>query len=508
MNNVVVRNIEFEKALWHLLDAIRGKIDNSHLHRYILPILFLKYISDDWHIRRADLAARLDNETLIDRRMQRGRFILPEAANFNALQKTAKPDLSRAINNALILLEQANQHKLAGLFKNIDYNSPLLSGAPDKVWMDFLDGLIRLAGGTDFSTHMEDIFPWVLSFSPVVSPGNTNYYFTPDTLADLLVKLIMPKAGDRIYDPSCNFGKLLIKAADAVTDDHGNRSEDFSLFGQGISDEMTRYLRMYMIMRNLDDARIVSNDPIRNPIRTAGEQLLKFDVLLSNLPWNIENWGIQEAKMDPDKRFQWGIPPEKKGDWAYIQHMLAVASDKGRVAVIVPHGLLFREGRELLIRKAVVENNLLEAVISLPLNLFYSTKLPCAILLFNKNKAKNKNTLFIDASKEFKAEKRQHSLREEDINHILSAWNCFRKNPNEAEKSLELNYSVVVTIKTIAANNYNLNVSRYIKQLNNEDSPAIDIHALKAELDSLNNQLMTIRTSILHQFSQLGVKVK
>jgi type I restriction enzyme M protein len=492
-----------------------AKFDNSYVRKCVLAIITLKYISDDWHSKYQYYIQQYDNnKELVDRKMGRERFILPSVADFNYLYKYIdKPDLGNIINIALLEIEFANKRKLEGLFRDIDFNNPIKNGTSATDWVMFLSQLVKivsrmaLESATDDGNSLHDMLSQVLNFWPLMMNfARGEYYRPPMALCDLLVELMSPKAGERIYDPACYIGALLVKAAAATKDPNGNPSDDYAIYGQEALDEISILTKINMLIHELDDAQIRPTDPIRNPIIVKERQLLKFDVLLSSLPWNIDKWGYETAEHDEFSRFKWGCPPETKGDLAYLQHMIATASDKGRIGIIVPNGVLFREGKELSIRKGIVNDNLLEAVIALPSNLFYGTKQACTILLLNKAKGENRNILFVNASKDYQADKRQHVLREKDIERIVSTYNNFKNNPHIITNSL-LNYSVVVTPQEIADNNYNLTVSRYVDQNAIHDLSAVAVEKLQHDLEMLKTELKEIRMDIYLDLKKLGVEI-
>lgn len=503
-----------EKELWNLANQLRGKGDTSdygYTRKYLLALIFLKYVNDVWHTANMLYKKQYaDDKELIARKMQRERFSLPPDADFNLLvDQIGNPKLGELVNRTFIKIEAANRSKLDGLFRNVDFLEPVNA---NRHWTVFLADMIRAVSrmelatvGKQYKDDTGDIFAQVLTFWPFSISSRDEYHFGPIALCELLVRLVAPQAGDRIYDPFSNVGTLLSKAAASIRNNSSSPSDDFFLFGQERSLETITLSRMRMLMQELDDAQITVGDPIRNPLLIKGsQQLLKFDVSLSIPPWNVYGWGHEIAVMDPFKRFEWGIPPERKGDLANIQHMIATLSDKGRMGVVVPLGLLFREGRELAIRQGIITDNLLDAVIVLPSNLFFTTSQACAIMIFNKDRSKSKNVLFIDASQEFEPDKRQNKLRPQDIDHIVTTYCDFKSNSTVNSKALQSKYSAVVTPEDIATNNYNLNVPRYI-DAGKEDTPLASTDNLKKELEVLENELIEIRKDIGSHLEKLGL---
>ena len=228
---------------------------------------------------------------------------------------------------------------------------------------------------------------------------------------------------------------------------------------------------------------------------------MKFDTVVANPPFSLDKWGADEAEHDQYSRFWRGVPPKSKGDWAFISHMLEVAYEgKGKVGVVVPHGVLFRGSSEGKIRQKTIEENLLEAVIGLPSNLFFGTGIPAAIVIFNKGK-KTDNVLFIDASKEFAPGKNQNKLRTEDISHIVDTYNKFAKD-ELAAGVVEDKYAYVATPAEIEENDYNLNIPRYVDTFEEEEE--VDILAVQKEIDSLEKELKEVQSKMKEYLKELG----
>ena len=252
---------------------------------------------------------------------------------------------------------------------------------------------------------------------------------------------------------------------------------------------------MNMFLHEQDAARIEWCDTISNPKLVEDDSLMKFDVVVANPPFSLDKWGADAAGADKFGRFWRGIPPKSKGDYAFITHMIEITvADDGRVGVIVPHGVLFRGGSEGLVRQKVIEENLLEAVIGLPANLFFGTGIPAAILIFHKGR-KTTDVLFIDASREFQEEKRQTRLRPQDIDKIVSTYQKFKSVPKYAYRAKR---------KEIGDNEFNLNIPRYVDT--SEAEVEIDISKLQDEIEGLEAELEKARKEMKKYLAELGVK--
>jgi type I restriction enzyme M protein len=259
--------------------------------------------------------------------------------------------------------------------------------------------------------------------------------------------------------------------------------------------------RMNMFLHARDAARIEWCDTLNSPALIEGDQLMKFDVVLANPPFSLDKWGAADAEGDQYKRFWRGIPPKSKGDYAFITHMIEIAKrQSGRVAVIVPHGVLFRGGAEGKIRKALIEENLLDAVVGLPANLFTTTGIPVAILVFDRSREQGgenegrKDVLFIDASKEFTPGKTQNVMAEVHIAKVLETYT----SRAEVEK-----YSHCASLEEIAENDFNLNIPRYVDTFEAEEE--IDVAALQKEIVQIESELADVRVRMAGYLKELGV---
>jgi type I restriction enzyme M protein len=269
---------------------------------------------------------------------------------------------------------------------------------------------------------------------------------------------------------------------------------DFALFGQESNGTTHALCRMNMFLHGMDSFRIEWGDTIRNPRLVEHDQLMKFDIVVANPPFSLEKWGIEEAMADPYHRFHRGLPPKSKGDYAFITHMIETAREgTGRVGVVVPHGVLFRGAAEGKIRRKLIEENLLEAVIGLPANLFFGTGIPAAILLFNKGKTHG-DVLFIDASREYKDAKNQNILTEENLDKIVRTYRAF--------ETLE-KYAYRATAQELVDNDFNLNIPRYVDTF--EEETEIDLVAVKKEIAGLEKELAAVRAKMDAYLKELGL---
>ncbi|MBI4023991.1 MAG: type I restriction-modification system subunit M [Verrucomicrobia bacterium] len=489
---------EINEVAWRACDTFRGTIDPAQYKDYILVMLFLKYLSDVWRDKKEEYEKEFKGDVeRVKRRLARERFILPEGCDYATLfAKRNEPNTGELINIALERIEEANKAKLEGVFRNIDFNSEANLGQT-KERNKRLKNLLE-----DFADERLDLRPSRVGKQDII--GNTYQYligrfasdagkkggefYTPGEVSELLAKLLAPKQGGRIGDPTCGSGSLLIQVADEVGD------SDFSLYGQEMNGSTWALCRMNMFLHHKDSARIEWGDTLLNPKLIEGDALMKFDVVVANMPFSLDKWGAESAAADRFHRFHRGVPPRSKGDYAFISHMIETAVEgSGKVGVIAPHGVLFRGGAEGRIRKALIEENLLEAVVGLPANLFFGTGIPAAILLFNKGK-KHKDVLFIDASREFVEGTNQNKLGPEHIVKIVRAYREFVTAPK---------YAYRATLKEIAENDFNLNIPRYVDTF--EEEKEVDLPAVQTEIDRLEKELAGVRKEMAGHLHELGL---
>lgn len=501
---------EINNIVWKACDTFRGTIDATQYKDYVLTMLFLKYVTDVWKDKKADYAIKYNNDAVrIDRALRNERFQVPEEATFDYLfEQRNENNLGELINIALERLEDANRSKLERVFRNIDFNSEANLGQTKDRNRRLKNLLVDFSSLDLQPSHLEDedvignAYEFLISQFASDAGKKAGEFYTPAEVSTLLAKLVAPEPGNRICDPACGSGSLLIKVAREV------KGSNFSLYGQENNGSTWALARMNMFLHEMDNADIEWGDTLNNPRLLEGDQLMKFHIVVANPPFSLDKWGADSALADQYKRYHRGVPPKSKGDYAFISHMIETTyEDIGRVGVIVPHGVLFRGSSEGKIREQLIKENLLEAVIGLPANLFFGTGIPAAILIFNRGKGKNTDVLFIDASKEYKEDKNQNRLREElEIKHIVDTYQAFKAGAilkTEEGLILEDKYAYRATIKEVQENDYNLNIPRYVDTF--EEEAEIDIVAVQSEIDKLEIELKTVQVELGKYLKELGV---
>ncbi|NMA68105.1 MAG: type I restriction-modification system subunit M [Desulfitobacterium sp.] len=499
---------EINQTLWEACDTFRGKIDSSIYKDYVLVMLFVKYLSDAYKEKLEEYTKKYDgNEMRIKRALARERFVISEKSTFDYLYgKRNASEVGDEINKALAKLEEDNPGKLRNIFRNIDFNSEAVLGqTKDRNAM--LRTLLEDFAKLDLRPSKigdEDIignsYQFMIERFASDAGKKGGEFFTPSMVSELLARLVKPKENDRIYDPTCGSGSLLIRVVNQVP----NRK--VAVYGQERNGQTHSLCMMNMFLHGIDDARIEWGDTLSNPLHLEDDKLMKFQVIVANPPFSLDKWAMgfagdndekfkMEAKLDPYGRFSWGVPPASRGDYAFVQHMLYSLAEDGRMAVILPHGVLFRGASEGRIRKEIIQLNLLDAVIGLPEALFFGTGIPACIMVFKKNRTK-KEVLFIDASGEgnFEKGKNQNKLREQDVEKIVETY--------EKYETID-KYSYVASVEEIKENDYNLNIPRYVDTF--EEEEPVDMEEVAKNIKSIKEEIKEVEEQMAKYLEELGL---
>lgn len=492
MNRSITKS-EIENIVWRACDTFRGAIDPSEYKNYILTMLFLKYLSDLAKDKREEYLTRYNGDVeRVERAMSRERFVMSPQCDFDFLYlKRDATNIGELINVALEKIEDENKAKLENVFRNIDFNSePALGQTRERNRR--LRNLLEDFAVLDLQpSHLEgrdvigDVYEYLIGRFAAGAGKKAGEFYTPPEVSTLLAQLLNPRPGDRICDPACGSGSLLIKVAKQIG------SEDFFLAGQESNGSTWALCKMNMFLHGMDTARIEWCDTLNNPRLVEDDGLMKFNVVVANPPFSLDKWGAENAEKDRFNRFHRGIPPKSRGDYAFISHMVEISL--GSVGVVVPNGVLFRGGSEGKIRQKLVEDNLLEAVVGLPQNLFYGTGIPAALLIFNRNR-RTTDVLFIDGSRQFEQGTNQNRLRDEDIEKIVRAYRSFESVDKYAYRAKR---------QEVADYDFNLNIPRYVTTLDQESE--IDLRTIQLEIGKLEAELSETKQQLTQILSELGI---
>ena len=479
---IKVNEKEIKEIVGEVLNVFRGRLDTTSSFYYILPLIFLKYISDlNYKMKRDGVAYEHS-------RIKEVLSNVPEDMSFYSIYSDIREgSIGERINRALHFYDDVIFHSFykcdGSIFNDIDYTSDRLGSRKDRdvLLSDLLHALNSEAfqfNNYDNGTPSIELICKVL-FEKIAFETNArgSDFYTPYSVSALLSELVLPLEGDSIYDPACGSGSLLLSTIQKIP--NGNKLQDYKVYGQEILKSSWNISYINMFLHGVYECEIKWGDVFINPqFRDHKGELEKFDVVVSNPPFSVSNWGYEEASRDRFGRFALGMPPQSKADYAFILHMIASMKDHtGRMAVVVPHGVLFRGANEALIRQNLIKKNLLDAVIGLPERLFASTNIATVILIFRKNKV-DSNVLFKDSTMLFENSKGRNYITDENIKKISDVFH---------ERQGLDNFSHVACLSEIEANDYNLNITRYVKRT--EKVQSMDLYSLIYEQNKLQEEL-------------------
>lgn len=458
MNGGTVTLNQLESHLWEAANILRGSVDAADFKTYVFPLLFFKRISDVYDEEYAAALAESGGDEEYAQFPQNYRFQIPKRCHWRDV-RVVTSNVGQALQKAMRCIEKANPETLYGIFGDAAWtNKERLS---DPLLRDLIEHFSRISLGNEAAQAdvLGQSYEYLIKKFADATNKKAGEFYTPRAVVRLLVNILDPKEGESIYDPACGTGGMLLESVHHVRENHGDdRTLWGKLFGQEKNLTTSAIARMNLFLHGASDFQIVRGDTLRQPAFFSGDNLATFDCVIANPPFSLEKWGDDVWASDPYGRNFAGMPPAKSGDYAWVQHMIkSMAPATGRMAVVLPHGALFRMSKEGEIRRKILQMDILDAVIGLGPNLFYGTGLAACILILRQRKKRDrkKKVLILDASRELKTGRAQNELLPEHVARIHRWYSDYQDVEGVAR---------VVSLDDIASNDHNLNIPRYIER--------------------------------------------
>ncbi|HVA66226.1 MAG TPA: type I restriction-modification system subunit M [Elusimicrobiota bacterium] len=489
-------NLEaLESHLWESANILRGAIDSSDYKNYIFGLLFLKRLSDVFDEEAAKLLKEGKSKKIALEDPDEHEFFVSPKAHWKYLT-TLTHNLGDAINKANDKLEEDNRG-LEGVLSAADFNDK--DRLPDATLAKLIVHFSQINLSNESLSEPDILgraYEYLIGQFADDAGKKGGEFYTPKEVVTLLVEILDPRESMYVCDPACGSGGMLVQAVHHLKAIRQN-TKNIVLHGQEKNIGTWAICKMNMLLHGISGARIEKGDTIREPKLLQKGKLIEYDIVLANPPFSLKNWGIESAEHDGYGRFKYGLPPKGYGDLAFVQHMITVLKPSGRAGVVLPHGVLFRGGAEGKIRQGLLEEDLVEAVIGLPSNLFYGASIPACLFILNKKKPAQRKgkVLFVYGAKDFLQLKSQNQLRPEDIEKMLKAYRGY----DAVEK-----YCRPVSLDEIRRNDYNLNIPRYI-DITEAEEP-IDVQQTLDELVKLKKERAQAEEKVAGYLKELGYK--
>jgi type I restriction enzyme M protein len=450
------------KAAW----ILKGPVDASDFKVYIFPLLFFKRLSDVYDEEYQQALEESNGDKEYASLPEFHRFEIPQGGHWKDVRETTT-NVGLAIEKALRGIEQANQEFLYGIFGDAQWSNK--NKLSDRLLIDLIEHFSQhnLSNSNVDSDLLGQSYEYLIKHFADLTNKKAGEFYTPRSVVHLLGLILDPHEGETIYDPACGTGGMLLECVDHLK----HNKEDFrtlKLFGQEKNLTSSSIARMNMFLHGIEDFSIVRGDTLRNPAFFEADGLKTFDCVIANPPFSLKEWGAENWANDTYGRNIAGVPPAGNGDMAWVQHMIKSMNSTGRMTVVLPHGALFRKGAEGKIREALLNQDMLEAVIGLGPNIFYGTQLAACVMVFKQNKeeAKKGKVLFIDASDQVRIGRAQNYLEPNNVNQIFEWFKTY----SDVE-----NYVKVASQDDLKENDYNLNIPLYVEKIIEDNLPSVEV---------------------------------
>ncbi|OBU29707.1 type I restriction-modification system subunit M [Photobacterium kishitanii] len=465
---------DLEAHLWHAAHIITGPIDASDYKTYIFPILFFKRICDVYDEEFEEAMNQVGDEELAKGDMFH-RIQIPADCHWKDVFAETK-DIGQALKDSFRGIELENP-QLHGIFGDASWtNKERLS---DELLATLLNHFNKVNLGVS-SVRNDDMgraYEYLIKRFADKANKKAGEFYTPRTIVRLMVNILDPQDKESVYDPACGTGGMLLETIHHVKENGGD-PRLLKIKGQEKNLTTEAIARMNLFLHGQEDFEIVRGDTLRNPKFIKDDQLEKFDCVVANPPFSLKEWGHDFWSSDPYNRARYGLVPQTNGDFAWVQHMFASLNDKGRMTVVLPHGVLFRGAAEGKIRKKLLEENRIVAVIGVASNLFYGTGIPACILVLRKERPEehNDHVLILNAEEIYTKGRAQNTLSEQQADEIFDIYQQMRSNGPKAD-DIE-GVARWVSHSEIKENNFNLNIARYVQKPLEEETITVE-EALK-----------------------------
>lgn len=486
-----------ESWLWEAANILRGPVDASDFKAYVFPLLFLKRISDVHDEERAVALDESGGDEEYAGGPEQHRFQIPKGCHWSDV-KSRSTNVGQAIQRSMREIEKANPSTLYGIFGDVQWSNK--DRLPDRLLsnlVDYFSGM-NLSNSAVPSDVLGDAYEYLIKKFADLTNKKAGEFYTPRSVVRLMVNVLDPKQGETVYDPACGTGGMLLETLHHVRNGGGDeRLMLGKLFGQEKNLTTAAIARMNLFLHGAEDFQIVRGDTLREPAFFSGDRLATFDCVIANPPFSLQAWGEGVWGSDPYGRNIAGTPPRRFGDWAWVQHMItSMAPRSGRLAVVLPHGALFRMAAEGKIRSKVLDMDLIEAVIGLGPNLFYGTTLAACILVARRSKPASRagKILLIDGADLFRRGRNQNVLEPEHVEELLRVYNDFADVEGQAK---------IVSLEEVEAQGGNLNLASYVTKPDTDAIPSVA--DATAQLNEAFNELWAAEARLEKLLAERGI---